>query len=189
MVGEHSKRAEVSPARGDGALGRENAGMSNRKSGENPDGRKPKVSVAMEISHGLGGPKVIPAFGQGQPMGKPVNIPAPRYLPDGVTERSRPGPLLDLGCHLEDGWEANPPPGRFLPTSKRWQDSRLLALRIWLSTLPRKASRDKGIETVPQTDTGGLVSEYQGQRVSPGQGTRQTSGRNFGIRPTNGGGR
>ena len=55
MVGEHSKRTEVLDVSQDGALGRENAGMSNRKSGENPDGRKPKVSVAMEISHGLGG--------------------------------------------------------------------------------------------------------------------------------------
>ena len=54
-VGEHSKRVEARGVSPSGVLGRENAGMSNRKSGENPDGRKPKVSVAMEISHGLGG--------------------------------------------------------------------------------------------------------------------------------------
>lgn len=47
-----------------GALGSENVGMSNRNLGESPRGRKPKVSVAMVISHGLGGPK-------GNPIGGP----------------------------------------------------------------------------------------------------------------------
>ena len=47
--------------------------MSNRKSGESPDGRKPKVSLAMAISQGLGGPKVNP---KGVAEGQPVNIPA-----------------------------------------------------------------------------------------------------------------
>ncbi len=32
--------------------------MSNHKSGEIPDRRKPKVSLAMNISQGLGGPKL-----------------------------------------------------------------------------------------------------------------------------------
>ena len=32
--------------------------MSNRKSDEISDPRKPKVSLAMEISQGLGGPKL-----------------------------------------------------------------------------------------------------------------------------------
>ena len=40
-----------------GALGRENVGMSNRKSGESPDRRKPEVSSAMSIIGGLGDPK------------------------------------------------------------------------------------------------------------------------------------
>ena len=35
----------------------ENVGMSNHKAGENPAHRKPKVSLAMIISQGLGGPK------------------------------------------------------------------------------------------------------------------------------------
>ncbi len=53
--------------------------MSNHKFGENPNGRKPKVSVAMEVNHGLGGPKVISVFGQGQPMEsrlifRPLNV-------------------------------------------------------------------------------------------------------------------
>ena len=40
-----------------GALGSENAGMSNHKTGENPVGRKSKVSWAMVIISGLVGPK------------------------------------------------------------------------------------------------------------------------------------
>jgi len=44
-----------------GALGRENVGMSNRKSGERPDRRKPKVSSAMAIIGGLGAPNNNPA--------------------------------------------------------------------------------------------------------------------------------
>ncbi|MBI2065233.1 MAG: hypothetical protein HYT62_04230 [Candidatus Yanofskybacteria bacterium] len=45
-----------------GALGRENVGMSNRKSGERPDRRKSKVSSAMAIIGGLGVPKRNPAL-------------------------------------------------------------------------------------------------------------------------------
>ena len=56
-----------------GRWGSENVGMSNRKSGENPDHRKPKVSSAMTINRGLGGPKGKP---KGAPDGQPVNIPA-----------------------------------------------------------------------------------------------------------------
>ena len=36
---------------------RENVGISNRKSGERPDHRKPKVSLAMFINQGLADPK------------------------------------------------------------------------------------------------------------------------------------
>ena len=59
-----------------GALGRENVGMSNRKFGEKPDPRKSEVSVAMSISHGLGGPKVM---AKAAADGQLVNIPARRY--------------------------------------------------------------------------------------------------------------
>jgi len=38
----------------------ENVGMSNRKRGEIPLHRKPKVSLAMTIIQGLGGPKFMP---------------------------------------------------------------------------------------------------------------------------------
>ena len=51
-----------------GALGGENVGMSNHKSGEIPDRRKPKVSSAMSIIGGLGVPKDNCAFGHGRPM-------------------------------------------------------------------------------------------------------------------------
>ena len=59
--------------RNGGALGSENVGMSNRNAGESPAHRKPKVSLAMTISQGLGGPKGKP---RGAPDGQPVNIPA-----------------------------------------------------------------------------------------------------------------
>jgi hypothetical protein len=39
--------------------------------------RKPKVSLAMEISQGLGGPKANP---KGVVDGQPVNIPAPKHI-------------------------------------------------------------------------------------------------------------
>ena len=54
MVGKHSIRAEGLSVRKTGVNGRENAGMSNRKSAEMADRRKVKVSLAMEISQGLG---------------------------------------------------------------------------------------------------------------------------------------
>ena len=51
-VGEHFLRSEARPARASGAQGRENVGMSNRKSGEKPDPRKSKVSSATKIDGG-----------------------------------------------------------------------------------------------------------------------------------------
>ena len=60
MVGEHSLGAEAVLARDGGAQGRENVGTSNHNAGESPAGRKPKVSWAMTISPGLGGPKSNP---------------------------------------------------------------------------------------------------------------------------------
>ena len=72
--------------RSDGALGSENVGMSNRNGREIRPHRKPKVSLAMAINQGLGGPKGKP---KGVPDGQPVNIPAPQYFFNGVTESSR----------------------------------------------------------------------------------------------------
>ena len=64
---------EGSPARGTGAFGRENVGISNHKSDEKSDPQKSKVSVAMAINHGLGDPKAMMRI---VADGKPVNIPA-----------------------------------------------------------------------------------------------------------------
>ncbi len=47
--------------------------MSNHNAGEIPAHRKPKVSLAMTISQGLGDPKEKP---KGVSDGQPVNIPA-----------------------------------------------------------------------------------------------------------------
>ena len=46
-----------------GAMGRENVGMSNRNCDENAQRRKSKVSSAMTIIGGLGGPKRNLIFG------------------------------------------------------------------------------------------------------------------------------
>ena len=72
MVGEHSICCEVSPARADGAHGRENVGTSNHKQGESPCRRKHKVSLAMMIIQGLVGPK---AMERSAADGYTVNIP------------------------------------------------------------------------------------------------------------------
>jgi len=60
-----------------GAERSENVGISNRNLGESPRHRKPKVSLAMTIIQGLGGPKVNP---KGVADGQQVNIPAPKYI-------------------------------------------------------------------------------------------------------------
>jgi len=74
MVGEHSVGVEGGPARAAGAYGRENAGMSNHYLNEKLRPRKSKVSVALAINHGLGGPK---AMAKAAADGQLVNIPAP----------------------------------------------------------------------------------------------------------------
>lgn len=53
-------------------MGGENVGISNRKAGENPARRKPKVSFATIIGEGLVGPKAMP---RGEADGHTVNIP------------------------------------------------------------------------------------------------------------------
>jgi len=55
-----------------GAFGSENAGTSNHNAGENPARRKIKVSVALVISYGLVGPKVM---AKAAADGHTVNIP------------------------------------------------------------------------------------------------------------------
>ena len=55
-VGEHPYRCEACDASRGGAIRRENVGMSNRNPPEKGGHRKPKVSLAMIVSQGLGGP-------------------------------------------------------------------------------------------------------------------------------------
>lgn len=64
-----------------GALRSANVGISNRKSGESPDHRKPKVSLAMAINQGLVAPKAMQRCAAD---GQQVNIPAlPFFLMEG----------------------------------------------------------------------------------------------------------
>ena len=56
---------------------RENVGISNNKTGENPVPRKLKVSRATRIDPGLVGPKARP---KGVVDGQQVNIPALPYV-------------------------------------------------------------------------------------------------------------
>jgi len=72
-VGEHFLCSEGYDASRTGAQGRENVGMSNHKADEKSAPRKFKVSVAMAINHGLGGPK---AMAKAAADGQLVNIPA-----------------------------------------------------------------------------------------------------------------
>ena len=58
-----------------GALSSENAGISNLKTGENPVGRKSKVSRATVIVPGLVGPKPRRmCVGDGQQVNIPVQV-------------------------------------------------------------------------------------------------------------------
>lgn len=56
--------------------------MSNKKFGENPNHRKSKVSWALLVSPGLGGPKFLP---KGKNNGQTVNIPSLILASDGMT--------------------------------------------------------------------------------------------------------
>ena len=82
-----------------GALKRENVGISNHNSDEISEHRKPKVSLAMSISQGLGGPKEKP---KGKSNGQPVNIPALLHFFEKVTEVSSLCVLLDLHSYSEE---------------------------------------------------------------------------------------
>ena len=88
-----------------GAYGRENVGMSNRNAVEKAAPRKSKVSSAMEINGGLGGPK---AMAKAAADGQLVNIPVPPSFFDGITKRSKSSILMVWCPRFEYGYEANP---------------------------------------------------------------------------------
>ena len=58
-VGEHSYSTEAPAARRGGGMRRENVGMSNHNPNEKLEPRKSKVSEALAINLGLGGPKAM----------------------------------------------------------------------------------------------------------------------------------
>ena len=97
-VGEYLYRNEGYDVSRTGAMRSKNVGMSNRKSDEMSDHRKPKVSLAMNINQGLGGPKTTP---KGLVDGQPVNIPALPHFFDKMTEFSSPDVLLDSHLCIE----------------------------------------------------------------------------------------
>ena len=68
-----SQRSQI--VKSGGALSSENAGISNLKTGENPVGRKSKVSRATVIVPGLVGPKPRRiSVGDGQQVNIPVQV-------------------------------------------------------------------------------------------------------------------
>ena len=73
MVEERFYAVEVQGVSPDGGIGSENVGISNKKAGENPAHRKPKVSWAMTFNPGLGGPNRGGERCRG--MEEQVNIP------------------------------------------------------------------------------------------------------------------
>ena len=97
--------------------------MSNRNGCESHPHRKPKVSLAMSISQGLGGPKVNP---KGVADGQPVNIPAHPLDKLEMTENSTLSVLLDLRWQFKVFQELS----KFSPSGEE----------IQRSILPRKVS-------------------------------------------------
>lgn len=72
--------------------------MSNHNPNEKLEPRKSKVSVALAINHGLGGPKVIP---KGAADGKLVNIPARPHDHSRRTKEISRRALLVWHCQRE----------------------------------------------------------------------------------------
>ena len=72
LVGERSNCCEAKGVTHSGAIRSENVGTSNHNSGERPEHRKPKVSLAMIVSQGLVGPKSMTKVADD---GHTVNIP------------------------------------------------------------------------------------------------------------------
>lgn len=72
--------------------------MSNRNAGEIPAHRKSKVSAAMVINRGLGGPKAKP---RGAVDGQSVNIPILPFFAARATNLSNLSGLLDSRRQLD----------------------------------------------------------------------------------------
>ena len=79
----------------DGAVGRENAGISSKTGDEKSPRRKSKVSSATRIVGRLGGPKANP---NGLTDGQLVNIPTLPCFFNGMTEFISLSASLDSRC-------------------------------------------------------------------------------------------
>lgn len=109
-----------------------------------PGRRKPKVSLAMVIIQGLGGPK---AMEKSEADGQTVNIPSLSQFFDGVTKLCKWGMLLDSCSLREDALQVNPQ--RAFGQIQALGKFSVSAGKISLSGLPRKTSRAKIGKTVP----------------------------------------
>ena len=91
-----SRRSQI--VRSGGALSSENAGISNLKTGENPVGRKSKVSRATVIVPGLVGPKPRRiSVGDGHQ----VNIPEQVVVVSSSRGTSRSGFLVYIRSRIQ----------------------------------------------------------------------------------------
>lgn len=145
-----------------GAMGRENAGMSNRKISESLVRRKPKVSSAMTIIGGLGVPKDNLAYERGMPMASRL-IFRPRLCMRWDDGRHKIG--RTIGCNVVrqrmPARQIRQGPQGTFETSKhrlRAESDRRALQEKSLSILNAEAH-------VPQTDTGGHASVCEGERV------------------------
>src|SRR5437773_10862197 len=121
-------------------------------------------SSARSVHGGLVGPKPRP---KGVGDGQTVEIPSPRA---DVQVRSGDGAgRAERGAGDAASNGAGPPFGADRGRGKVPGDRD----QFGRAQPPRKAPNGKPRAPVPQTDTGGRVRAYQGERVSPRQGTRQ----------------
>ena len=116
--------------------------MSNHNPNAKLEPRKSKVSVALAINHGLGGPK---AMAKAAADGQTVNIPSrPRMLNQGTKDRGWSALLVWHSCPEKF------PQGNFVGSEN---------VKVFLGELHRRAFREKpGVlyeVSVPETDTGG----------------------------------
>jgi len=154
-VGEYSVLLWRSVVRRSGAYGSKNVGTSNRNAGEIPARRKTKVSLAMLISQGLVGPKVM---AKAETDGHMVNIP---WLQRGAMG----GRSLVCFAHYWICVRARRKVSRkirYLLLMAIPTRAKILSVRgkeIKQSRLPRKTSKHNRGGTVPQTDTGSLVEK------------------------------
>ena len=101
--------------------------MSSHNPNEKLEPRKSKVSVALAINHGLGGPK---AMVKTAADGKQVNIPALPYVFDTVTKNIRRRALLVLHSLLRVCAAR---------CKRRSREGGVLTSSTALKSLPRKA--------------------------------------------------